>query len=90
MTEFDDVFDEIRKQLTQTKTEATPVFDRVATHMTPLVKTSERIGGLKTLIALQGKLEILIRQTNAKPTAKQIIDAIDEVRIELMGNNQNG
>jgi hypothetical protein len=88
MTDFDKVFDEVRKQLLDSGRESTPIFDKTAETMKPLLVSSEKIGGLKALMLISDKLRKRVALTN-RFDSKDFIELMEETRLEVV-RERNG
>lgn len=78
-----DVFDQIKQELK----DHTPIFDNLTNSLRPLVQSSEIVGGLKALIALNEKLKEHAKHSK-NMTHLDLMKYIDEVREETVRNRR--
>lgn len=69
----------------------TPVHDRVAAYMEPLMKSSERLGSARALLMVSKWIsdEITANRIKPSPDIKRILDAMETIRTEILLNKEN-
>ena len=69
----------------------TPVHDRVAAYMEPLMKSSERLGGARALLMVAKWIQDEIDAGRIKPTLgiKYIMDGLDTIRTDILLDKAN-
>lgn len=69
----------------------TPVHDRVAAYMEPLMKSSERLGSARALLMVSKWISDEIEANRLKPSAdiKRILDAMETIRTDILLNKEN-
>ncbi len=69
----------------------TPVHDRVAAYMEPLMKSSERLGSARALLMVSKWISDEVNAGRLKPSAdiKRIMDALEVIRTDILLDKQN-
>ena len=69
----------------------TPIHDKVAAYMTPLMKSSERLGSARALLMVAKWIADEIKAGRIKPSAdvKRILDAMETIRTDILLDKQN-
>lgn len=69
----------------------TPIHDRVADYMNPLLKSSERIGSARALLMMAKWISDEIEAKRIKPShdIKRILDAMETIRTDILLNKEN-
>ncbi len=68
-----------------------PIHDKVAAYMTPLMKSSERLGSARALLMVSKWISDEINAGRLKPSAdiKRIMDALEVIRTDILLDKQN-
>lgn len=69
----------------------TPIHDRVAAYMEPLMKSSERLGGARALLMVAKWIQDEIEAKRIKPNqdTKRILDALEKIRTDILLDKAN-
>jgi len=69
----------------------TPIHDRVAAYMTPLMKSSERLGSARALLITAQWISDEIKAGHIKPSKdiKHILDGMERIRTDILLDKAN-
>lgn len=69
----------------------TPIHDRVAAYMEPLMKSSERLGSARALLIVAKWIQDEISAGTIKPSKdiKRILDGMERIRTDILLNKEN-
>lgn len=69
----------------------TPIHDRVAAYMEPLMKSSERLGSARALLMVAKWINDEIQAGHIKPSKdiKHILDGMEKIRTDILLDKAN-
>lgn len=69
----------------------TPIHDRVAAYMEPLMKSSERLGSARALLMVAAWISDEIKAGRIKPSKdiKYILDGMERIRTDILLDKAN-
>ena len=69
----------------------TPIHDRVAAYMEPLMKSSERLGSARALLMVAAWISDEIKAERIKPSKdiKYILDGMERIRTDILLDKAN-
>lgn len=69
----------------------TPIHDRVADYMQPLLKSSERIGSARALLLVAQWISDEVKAGTIKPSKdiKHILDGMEKIRTDILLDKAN-
>ncbi len=69
----------------------TPIHDRVAAYMEPLMKSSERLGSARALLMVAAWISDEIKAQRIKPSKdiKYILDGMERIRTDILLDKAN-
>lgn len=69
----------------------TPIHDRVAAYMEPLMKSSERLGSARALLMVAKWISDEIKAGHIKPSKdiKYILDGMEKIRTDILLDRDN-